>query len=333
MIPLLRYNVCSLFSRSTTFRLSNISVCHLSSTKRNAKSSPPRSVFDRLPKALHPYVRLSRLDKPTGSWVIFLPGAWSIALAETSLNTLSLLGLFGIGTILMRGAGCTINDLWDREYDRRVERTKARPLASGQLSTRQGVIWLIAQLSLGFLVLIQLNLPTIGIGVLSLIPVFIYPLMKRYTYWPQFFLGVTLNWGTLMGFTAATGQIYPAVIFPLYFASICWTLHYDTIYAHQDKQDDLLIGVKSTALLFEKDSKLWLRAFSVGMLTHLITVGFCVDQTWPYYLGLVGVGCHLWRQIENVNLQDNQSCWKTFVSNRTTGLMVLACIFVGNLFK
>jgi 4-hydroxybenzoate polyprenyltransferase len=136
-----------------------------------------------------------------------------------------------------------------------------------------------------------------------------------------------------MGFTAATGIVFPSVILPLYFASIAWTLHYDTIYAHQDKQDDLLVGVKSTALLLGKNSKLWLRAFNIVMISHLITTGLSVDQTWPYYVGLMGVGYHLYRQVETVNLNDNQSCWKTFISNRTTGLMILTCMLVGIFFK
>lgn len=136
-----------------------------------------------------------------------------------------------------------------------------------------------------------------------------------------------------MGFTAATGLVIPSVILPLYFASIAWTLHYDTIYAHQDKQDDLLVGVKSTALLLGNNSKLWLRTFNIIMISHLITTGLNVNQTWPYYLGLIGVGYHLYRQVETVNLNDNQSCWKTFVANRTTGLMILTCILIGNYFK
>ncbi len=136
-----------------------------------------------------------------------------------------------------------------------------------------------------------------------------------------------------MGFTAATGMVFPLVIIPLYFASIAWTLHYDTIYAHQDKRDDLLAGVKSTALLLGQNSKLWLRAFNIVMISHLITTGLNVDQTWPYYVGLIGVGYHLHRQIQTVNLNNNQSCWKTFVSNRLTGLMILSCILVGNVFK
>ncbi|CAF1144983.1 unnamed protein product [Rotaria sordida] len=331
MIPLLRQR-CPLFLRSTIIRIPPTTV-YVSNTSNKNSYSLPRTLFNIIPKPFHPYVRLSRIDKPTGSWVIFLPGAWSIALAGTTLTNLSLIGLFGIGTILMRGAGCTINDLWDKEYDRRVERTKSRPIASGEITIRQGLIWAGVQLSLSFLILIQLNFPTIGIGICSLLPLIIYPIMKRYTNWPQFFLGITLNWSALMGFTAATGAVYPSVIIPLYFAGIAWTLHYDTIYAHQDKRDDLIIGVKSTALLLGENTKLWLRAFSIGMITHLITVGLSVDQTWPYYIGLMGVGYHLHRQIETVNLNDNQSCWNTFVSNRMTGLMIFVCILIGNFCK
>ena len=136
-----------------------------------------------------------------------------------------------------------------------------------------------------------------------------------------------------MGFTAATGTIFPSVIIPLYFAGIAWTLHYDTIYAHQDKADDLLVGVKSTALRLGRDTKLWLRAFSTGMISHLITAGLCVDQTWPYYLGLIGVSYHLHKQIEKVNLDKVDSCWNTFASNRITGVMILASIIAGNVFK
>lgn len=192
MIPLLRRS-CPLLLRSTIFRIP-VTPVYVNSSQKKDTFSLPRIIFDVVPKSIHPYIRLSRIDKPTGSWVIFLPGAWSIALAGTSLNNLYLVGLFGLGTILMRGAGCTINDLWDKEFDRRVERTKTRPIASGQLSMQQGLMWAGMQLSLSFLILIQLNFPTIAIGVFSLIPLIIYPVMKRYTNWPQLCLGITLNW-------------------------------------------------------------------------------------------------------------------------------------------
>lgn len=192
MLILLR-QTCSFIRHPSIIRVATTSIYI---QQKNAASFPsrPKNLLDMVPKPIQPYIHLSRIDKPIGSWLLFLPGAWSIAFAGTTLQSFTLMGLFGIGTILMRGAGCTINDLWDREYDRRVERTRSRPLASGQVSARQGVIWAGIQLSLAFLVLIQLNFPSIMLGVASLIPVFVYPLMKRYTYWPQMFLGITFNW-------------------------------------------------------------------------------------------------------------------------------------------
>jgi 4-hydroxybenzoate polyprenyltransferase len=183
---------CSWILRSSILRITTTSICL---QQKNVSSFPrPKNIFEIIPKSIQPYLRLSRIDKPTGSWLIFLPGAWSIALAGTTLDNFALMGLFGIGTILMRGAGCTINDLWDKEFDRRVERTKSRPIASGEITPRQAFLWAGIQLSLGFLILIQLNIPSIILGIICLVPVLIYPLMKRYTYWPQIFLGTTLNW-------------------------------------------------------------------------------------------------------------------------------------------
>jgi 4-hydroxybenzoate polyprenyltransferase len=192
MIPLLR-NTCPLLLRSTILRIPTTSIYVQNSLNQNSFFRP-RTAYDIVPKSFHPYIHLSRIDKPTGFWVIFLPSAWSIAFAGTTLDNFLLTGLFGLGAILMRGAGCTINDIWDKDYDRRVERTKSRPIASGKITIRQGIIWAGIQLSLSFLIIIQLNLPTIIIGSFSLIPVIIYPIMKRYTYWPQIFLGITLNW-------------------------------------------------------------------------------------------------------------------------------------------
>ncbi|CAF0810254.1 unnamed protein product [Didymodactylos carnosus] len=325
-----------LFRNSPNVFLRVTSTSYFSNNKQNFFNHVPinRRIFDIVPKRYHPYLHLSRWDKPTGSWLLYWPGAWSIAFGATSLiPDIRLLCLFGVGAVLLRGAGCTINDLWDKDFDRHVERTKTRPLATGQLTTSQAVTWLGIQLSLGFLILIQLNWPSIVLGVLSLIPVLFYPTMKRFTYWPQFFLGMTFSWGALMGYTAATGTLNLAIIIPLYFAGIAWTLHYDTIYGHQDKSDDILIGVKSTALRLGNDTKLWLRTFSTVMLSHLLTTGLVVGQTWPYYLGLVGVGYHLHKQIETVNLNDASSCWKAFSSNRITGWIIFGSILAGNALR
>jgi 4-hydroxybenzoate polyprenyl transferase len=191
-MSLLLRQTCPLILRSSILRIATTSICI---QQKSTSSFPrPKNLFDIIPKPIQPYIRLSRIDKPIGSWLLFLPGAWSIALAGTTMNNFALMGLFAIGTILMRGAGCTINDLWDKEFDRRVERTKSRPIASGEITVRQGFIWAGVQLSLSFLILIQLNIPSIILGIISLIPVAIYPLMKRYTYWPQMFLGITFNW-------------------------------------------------------------------------------------------------------------------------------------------
>jgi 4-hydroxybenzoate polyprenyl transferase len=194
MIFLLR-QTCPLILRSSLIRITTTAICIPQQQQNNISSFPnPKKIFDIIPKSIQPYIRLSRIDKPIGSWLLFLPGAWSIALAGTTLHNFELMGLFAVGTILMRGAGCTINDLWDRDFDRRVNRTKSRPIASGEIKVREAFIWAGIQLSLSFLILIQLNIPSIILGIISLIPVVIYPLMKRFTYWPQLFLGITFNW-------------------------------------------------------------------------------------------------------------------------------------------
>ena len=191
---LLLRQTCPLLLRSSLVRITATAIYLPKHSKNTSPFPSSKDFWNRVPKQIQPYARLSRLDKPIGSWLLFLPGAWSIAFAGTSLHNFELIGLFAVGTILMRGAGCTINDLWDRDFDRRVERTKSRPIASGEITPKQAVAWGAVQLSLSFLILLQLPAPAIILGVISLLPVAVYPLMKRYTYWPQFFLGITFNW-------------------------------------------------------------------------------------------------------------------------------------------
>ncbi|XP_029455425.1 4-hydroxybenzoate polyprenyltransferase, mitochondrial isoform X1 [Rhinatrema bivittatum] len=287
------------------------------------------------PKSMQPYLRLMRLDKPIGTWLLYLPCTWSISLAADggSLPDLPMLALFGTGAVLMRGAGCTINDMWDRDFDRKVERTASRPIAAGDISYFQSLVFLGGQLSLALCVLLSLNYYSIALGAASLSLVITYPLMKRITYWPQFVLGLTFNWGALLGWSAIKGSCDWSVCLPLYFSGVMWTLIYDTIYAHQDKRDDAIVGVKSTALWLNEQTKPWLSGFSAAMLTGLMVTGLNCEQTPPYYIALAIVAAHLAHQIYTLDIHKAEDCWKKFTSNRTVGLLLFAGIVLGNLWK
>ncbi|KDE04281.1 hypothetical protein MVLG_05309 [Microbotryum lychnidis-dioicae p1A1 Lamole] len=284
-----------------------------------------------LPKALrwtHPYVSLARMDKPIGTWLLYWPCAWSLTMAaySSALLPLSLawnLALFGTGALVMRGAGCTINDLWDRDIDQKVERTKLRPLASGEIRPFHAFSFLGLQLSVGLGILTQLNWYSIALGASSLSLVVLYPLMKRITYWPQFVLGLAFNWGALLGSSAILDHIDLPVAFPLYVGSVAWTIAYDTIYAHQDKVDDVDAGVKSTALLFGQQTKPILTGFSTVFVGLLATSGWMNGQGLGFWtLSVGGAAWHLFNQIRKVELDSRQSCWETFARNRNLGAIV-----------
>ncbi|NXG24047.1 COQ2 protein, partial [Grallaria varia] len=285
------------------------------------------------PAPLQPYLRLMRLHQPAGTWLLYLPCTWSIGLAADpgSLPDWHMLSLFGVGAVLMRGAGCTINDMWDSDFDRKVARTATRPLAAGDISTFQSFVFLGGQLSLALYVLMCLNYYSIVLGAASLPLVVTYPLMKRITYWPQLVLGLTFNWGALLGWSAIKGSCDWSVCLPLYFSGIMWTLVYDTIYAHQDKRDDIMIGVKSTALHFKEDTKQWLSGFSLAMLFSLCVAGMNCNQTFPYYSAVAAVGAHLAHQIYTLDIDKPEHCWKKFASNRTVGILLFTGIVLGNL--
>ncbi|XP_033265873.2 4-hydroxybenzoate polyprenyltransferase, mitochondrial isoform X1 [Orcinus orca] len=270
-----------------------------------------------------------------GTWLLYLPCTWSIGLAAEPgcFPDWYMLSLFGTGAVLMRGAGCTINDMWDQDYDKKVTRTASRPIAAGDISTFQSFVFLGGQLTLALGVLLCLNYYSIALGAASLLLVITYPLMKRITYWPQLALGLTFNWGALLGWSAVKGSCDPSVCLPLYFSGIMWTLIYDTIYAHQDKRDDALIGLKSTALLFREDTKQWLSGFTVAMLGALSLVGMNIGQTVPYYTALAAVGAHLAHQIYTLDIHRPEDCWDKFTSNRTIGLIIFLGIVLGNLWK
>ncbi|XP_043268177.1 4-hydroxybenzoate polyprenyltransferase, mitochondrial [Venturia canescens] len=303
--------------------------------KERQKISLAARLVYSLPQAVQPYMKLMRIDKPIGSWLLFWPCGWSIAMAAPAgaFPDLSMLTLFGLGAFIMRGAGCTINDMWDQDIDKKVARTKSRPLVTGEVTQMQSLVFLAGQLSIGLSILLQLNWYSVFLGASSLGLVIIYPLMKRITYWPQLVLGMTFNWGALLGWSAVQGSCDWSVCLPLYAAGICWTILYDTIYAHQDKVDDVLLGIKSTALKFGDKTNVYLCGFATCMITSLITSGAMSGQSWPYYVAVGLVGGHLANQITTLDINNPNDCAKKFISNHMVGLILFLGIVMGNLTK
>lgn len=289
------------------------------------------------PVSWRPYLRLARFDRPIGAWLLFWPCLWGHALAlpstKSSFGELILFGsLYLVGSFIMRGAGCTFNDIVDARIDAEVERTRSRPIPSGAVSKTQAWIFLFALCGIGLLVLVQFNRFAILVALASLIMVAAYPFMKRITYWPQAWLGLTLNWGALFGWSAVQESLsWPPAI--LFFGAMFWTLGYDTIYAHQDKEDDALIGVKSTALLLGDKTKAWLYGFYFTFWGILLVAGFLAGLSGPFFLTLPFVAIHLNRQIMNVNINDAKSCLEVFRSNRDFGAIVFLSIMLGNTFQ
>jgi 4-hydroxybenzoate polyprenyltransferase len=287
-------------------------------------------------KNLLPYIKLTRLNQPIGIWLLLWPCLWGVAFASHYVLDIKLLVLFTLGAIIMRSAGCIINDLADKDIDAQVTRTQNRPLASGELSSKQALVLLAVLLAAGLVILLMFNRITIILGISSLLLVIAYPFMKRITYWPQAFLGLTFNWGALMGWTAVTGKLeLPALV--LYAACICWTLGYDTIYAHQDKESDALIGVKSTALRFGEKTKTWLAAFYKIFAILLIAVPAIIfarenyHMQGGYFLSWCLVAAHLYWQVKTVDIDDPADCLKKFRSNSWLGALVFVGILLGKI--
>lgn len=280
-----------------------------------------------------PYLRLSRADRPIGTWLLLLPCWWGVLLAALAGGDFTRFDLWiivacGAGAWLMRGAGCTWNDITDRNYDGQVERTRSRPIPSGQVSVKGAAIWMGLQALIAFGILLTFNAYAIALGIGSLVLVVIYPFAKRFTWWPQVFLGLAFNWGAILAWVAHSGQLeWPAVL--LYFAGISWTLFYDTIYAYQDTEDDALIGVKSTARLFGSNSGRWLRAFmmiSVALLAAAIIVALA-DNPNPMVMvvalgGPWAFGWHLAWQMRLLDTDDPAVCLRLFRANRNSGLII-----------
>ncbi len=291
-------------------------------------------VDSRAPLWSRPYLRLSRLDRPIGSWLLLMPCLWSTALASHLAGDVSQLPLtivlFLIGAFAMRGAGCTWNDITDRDLDARVERTRSRPIPAGQVTVTQALVFLVAQALAGLIVLLQFNRFAVATGVASLLIVAAYPFMKRITYWPQVVLGLAFSWGALMGFAVVLGRIDAAAL-ALYAGTVAWVIGYDTIYAHQDADDDALIGIKSTALLFGERTRLALAIF-YGLAVVLIGVALhLAEALWPAWIGLAAFAAHLVWQIARIEISDARLCLRLFKSNRDAGLLLFAGLLIGAL--
>ena len=295
------------------------------------------------PGNLRPYMRLSRADRPAGTWLLLLPCFWSIGLATAHSGTgwtwltVWLVAACSMGAFLMRGAGCTWNDFTDRHIDAKVSRTLSRPIPSGQVTPKQAILWMGMQALLAFLILLTFNATAILFGILSLLPVAIYPFAKRFTWWPQVFLGIAFNWGAILCWVAVTGSLALPAVF-LYLGGILWTLFYDTIYAHQDREDDALIGVKSTARLFDKDTPKWLFGFLIGStvlfsLAVILALG-PTENPLSLIIGLAGVwgfGWHLTWQLRNLDIDDPDICHRLFGKNRDTGLILAVSLAIASL--
>jgi 4-hydroxybenzoate polyprenyltransferase len=286
------------------------------------------------PPVTRPYLRLARLDRPIGSWLLLMPCWWSVGLAgmhQGAMPSLWHIVLFFIGAFAMRGAGCTWNDLVDRNLDAKVERTRSRPIPSGQVTAKQAALFLIAQALVGLAVLLQFNRYTVLCGFASLMVVVIYPFMKRITYWPQIVLGLAFSWGALMGWPAAFGRLdWPALV--LYLGSISWVIGYDTIYAHQDREDDMMIGIKSTALLFLERTQPILAAFYAGAVVLIAIAGLMAGGGAIFLIGMLGFAVHLTWQVMRLDINDPAHCLMLFKSNRDAGLLLFGAMLLDAVF-
>lgn len=289
-----------------------------------------------LPDALQPYAQLMRLDRPIGWWLLLLPCWWGLVLAQISagggLPNFKYAALFLVGAIVMRGAGCTLNDIVDRNIDAAVERTKQRPIPAGLVSVSQALAFLATQLLIGLIIILQFNRLTIATAIASLAIVAVYPFMKRITYWPQFVLGLAFNWGALLGWVALQNG-FSAPAFCLYAGGILWTLGYDTIYAHQDKDDDALIGVKSTALKFGDATPYWLSMFFAGALVLIDLSLWLVNAPLPAHVGIAGASLHAVWQVVRFDGNNSARCLQLFRANRMFGLIVLGGMLIGCLVQ
>ena len=310
--------------------------------ERVADASANSWVYKFSPGWALPFMQIARWDRPIGTWLLLIPCWWGLFLATTYSGQIAIYDLwlflaFGIGALLMRGAGCTWNDLMDHKMDAKVARTKSRPLPSGRLTRPYAFFWLSIQALFAGLILLTFNPFSIVLGLLSIIPALLYPFAKRFTWWPQFFLGLAFNWGALLGWSTHIGTLGLPPL-SLYIAGIFWTLFYDTIYSHQDTRDDKIVGIKSTGLLFGKTTNVWLTYFLIGSLLFLtIAIGpglLTEDRGTGIIVAFVSIalfGLHLGWQVRRLNLDSPGICLSLFRSNRDAGLLIVAGLLMASL--
>ncbi|CAG7727305.1 unnamed protein product [Allacma fusca] len=294
----------------------------------------PEILVDAAPLSWQNYLKISRMNRPIGTWLLFWPCTWGLTLGTGGTPALTTLGLFGLGAFIMRGAGCTINDMWDHRIDAKVKRTRTRPLACGHMRMRHATAWLGVQLSVALTILCQLNAPCFILGVGSLGLVVLYPLAKRVTNWPQAILGLTFNTGILVGYTATQSSQLGYLAMPwtdpaclaFYLSGLSWTLIYDTIYAHQDVEDDALLGLGSTARKFGDKTKYWLTGFSTSMVGSLTAAGIFADASWPFYAGVAATATHLAWQLRTLDINNPENCADRFTSNRHIGWRAVSSV-------
>jgi 4-hydroxybenzoate polyprenyltransferase len=301
-----------------------------SSTKPSVADATPGNWVDgRAPASWRPFLRLARADRPIGVWLLLWPCWWSVALAGiesgAAYPNLWFMALFALGAIVMRGAGCTYNDIVDRDFDSQVARTKSRPIPSGQVTVRRAQIFMVALALIGLAVLLQFNMFTVLLGLASLGVVATYPFMKRITHWPQAVLGLAFSWGALMGWAAVLGSLSAAPLL-LYGAAVAWTIGYDTIYAHQDKEDDALLGLKSTALKFGSGTWRWLTLFYALAFAGILGAGITAGAGLIFCIGLIAAAAHLTWQIATLDVTDDKSCLTRFRSNRDFGAIIFVSL-------
>ena len=287
----------------------------------------PRGWVDSMPRPLQPYLRLMRLDRPIGTWLLLLPGWWGLTLASFGVPDFAYVALFLVGAVVMRGAGCTYNDIVDRDIDAKVARTRTRPLPAGDVSLRSAWTFLALQLFVGLAVLLYLERTAQIVAVCSLALIFTYPFMKRFTYWPQAWLGLTFNWAALVGWAAMRGAVdRPALM--LYAAGFFWTLGYDTIYAHQDKEDDALAGVKSSALALGEKTRPFVGACYLACMLLILLAVKPLPLHWPSRLFFTAAALQLAWQVATVKIDQPANCLTRFRSNRDFGLLILAALLL-----